>query len=924
MNWKPSIFKPKWQSSNADLRLESVSSEQHPDLIGSLFEIAGGDEDKRVRCAAIKRLHKLENILKLQAGEKDPEVSKLLAERIRQLAASSNESRPPLEFRMQVAETTTDRDLIEHLASHAPEPELRRAALARVERQGVLGDCSIGDDDAGIRDFAASRITQHTTLKRVIDSLRKTDKTLHAKLQARLHEELLAQADPEAVQAEAVRICSALESLALETGARDQAGLDGLHAAWKRVAGHVEAAMGGRYQRVCERLAAPPAPIAEPPAPIAEPAAPVAEPAAEAPAETIAESPAETPREETPETTDTGSAAESPQASEALLRMADAVRLYATENEQHPHLSSIDKLKQQLDEALTQCGPATEADHACYREASGVLQRLQSGIEQKRVANEEELDQARELLKQLESELEQGELHKALETRSALQLAIKGHGKNKEWQILNNRMNSMQARLRELRDWQHWSNNKIRKRLIAEMEVLPSADLHPDALLDRIKSLQQEWKNLEQSEQIPGDKKFSAAPWMGRKFNAAGHAAFDTAKPFLDKRSEIQSRHAQSLATFCAELEQLANADPVDWTALAKGLARGRRKLSSLNEVPANQRQKLARKLKAMLDKTNTVLQAHYQDVELEKMKLIRAASQLVHMAERSEAIAQAKALQSDWKAAGSLWRSKEQELWNQFRSHIDPLFDELKTQQASIRAADDERLAAQKALCAEMREILKNSDDLPALHGKVHGLQDSWRDIEHPDRKLQQQFQTLVEDYDKRVRKDEQMKVKAGRERLWLKSSLLHELVVSGRTAKGEISKKAMERVGGAWPAESSGDALEIHMDDACRHTLAGDAPALDDKELERNRSEARTLCITLEFLAGLPSPEEDRELRMKYQVDRLAESMSGARTRQPATDEALEAEKAWLGLYTLPEADFDAFGKRVQHALSAILEHS
>ncbi len=233
----------------------------------------------------------------------------------------------------------------------------------------------------------------------------------------------------------------------------------------------------------------------------------------------------------------------------------------------------------------------------------------------------------------------------------------------------------MQSRLRELRDWQHWSNNKIRKRLIAEMEVLPAADLHPDALLDRIKSLQLEWKNLEQSEQIPGDKKFSAAPWMWRKFSAAGHAAFDTAKPFLDKRSEIQSRHAQSLATFCAELEQLAQAEPLDYAALAKGVTRGRKKLQSLNDVPARQRQKLARKLKDALDKANAAVQTHYQAVELEKMKLIRAASQLVHLPERSEAISQAKSLQSSWKAAGSLWRSKEQELWNQFRAQLDPLF---------------------------------------------------------------------------------------------------------------------------------------------------------------------------------------------------------------------------------------------------------
>ncbi len=101
---------------------------------------------------------------------------------------------------MQVIEITSDRDLIEQLATHAPEAPLRRAAIAKVERQGVLGDCCMHDRDPENRKFAASRITQHTTLKRVMDGVRKTDKILYASLAQRLHEEQLEQAEPNAVQ----------------------------------------------------------------------------------------------------------------------------------------------------------------------------------------------------------------------------------------------------------------------------------------------------------------------------------------------------------------------------------------------------------------------------------------------------------------------------------------------------------------------------------------------------------------------------------------------------------------------------------------------------------------------------------------------------------------------------------------------------
>jgi hypothetical protein len=88
--------------------------------------------------------------------------------------------------------------------------------------------------------------------------------------------------------------------------------------------------------------------------------------------------------------------------------------------------------------------------------------------------------------------------------------------------------------------------------------------------------------------------------------------------------------------------------------------------------------------------------------------------------------------------------------------------------------------------------------------------------------------------------------------------------------------------------------------------------------------KAQARTLCIGLEFIAGLPSPDDDRDQRMQYQVDRLADSMSGKTVRQPATDEARDAETTWLGMYRLPESDFKAFGQRIKQALSVISESS
>ena len=182
------------------------------------------------------------------------------------------------------------------------------------------------------------------------------------------------------------------------------------------------------------------------------------------------------------------------------------------------------------------------------------------------------------------------------------------------------------------------------------------------------------------------------------------------------------------------------------------------------------------------------------------------------------------------------------------------------------------------------------------------------------------QSFQNMVTDYQQRVDKAEQQQVEKVRERWWLKSELLHELCVNGRTKKGEISKVKGKKVKNAWPDPGSEDELETGLDHACQEALAGNIDPLSEDEIESLRVRAKALCIGLEFIAGLPSPEEDREQRMKYQVDRLAESMSGEITRKPVADEALDAEKSWLGMYQLPAADFEAFGSRVKQALTAI----
>ena len=901
MNWKKQLFKPKWQHKDPSVRAAAVASDPDPELLIALGGICLEDDDTRVRMAAARRLDDLPALLKARHSEEDPAVLSGLNQRITALATSKAASRPPLEHRLGVLGESSDRELAEAIAASAPEAELRQAALVLIDRQGFLGDRAIADPDPATRRLAAAKISQQSTLKRVIDSIRTSDKSLHQELKERLHLERLADGHPEAVEHEALGICQSLEQFSIHSKQADPREINRLREAWTALGNGPTAVYLQRFERAIYRLAGGKQDPDEGTAVAG---------VSSTTDERLAEEPAKSDRQ------DVGMPAATP----GLMILLERMKAYRSAERMSPR--KVSQLQKDWGRAWSGIRDPGEADLAVQESATRVLRTLHSALEERTRAQGQQFNNLDGLLNRLEAELKEGELHKALLTRSEIQKTGKEVVHDRRWKAVQQALNRHQVRLRELREWQHWSNDKIRKRLILEMTALPASGLHPDAVLARIKELRANWKELEQSEQIPGDRHYAAAPSMWRKFNAAGRAAFEATKPFLDKRSEIRKRHLGEMKQLCRRMEAMIAEDQPDWPKLKSAIAKAGRELRALDEIPARSRHQMARRLKQTLDKANAVMQSNYAEIEKHKLKLVRAAAQLTHHTDRDEAIRQAKALQSEWKAAGQLWRSREQKLWKLFRESIDPLFKQLKAAQESQREEYREHLEAQKQLCDSLGDLLKLEDDaLNQQQGKIRGLQDSWRDIPHPDKRLQRQFQRDLETFQARIKAYQRRVKQATRQRWWQKAELLHEAETAAR--KPAPDKAKMVSLCEQWPETSCPEQMDDWLD-ARRDALMEN----DDKALPPSQDQgvieqkARTLCIQLEFLAGLPSPKADRDHRMKYQVDRLSDSLSKSGDRLPALEETHRAETEWLTLPWLSRRKYLAFRKRIQAALDEIYQ--
>lgn len=941
MSWKEKLFKPKWQHKNPDIRLKAVSSERHPRLTELLPEIALTDEDSRVRLAALKRLSQLNQIQAVLDQEQDKKILEVAAQRLRQLASSTDDKRPSLMERIGTVARNSDRALLEQVASHAPEAELRQAALRKVTRQGFLGDRAITDPDGETRKLAASRITQQSTLERVIKELRTRDKQLFLALTEQLHQKQLKARKPEAVEVEAIRLCEQLEAFSIKPPEDIDQAVDGIKTAWASLNDQVSEQLQNRFDHLCEVLMSP---AAEQPADdeksVGQMKLLISDLESLSDVEDVQQlasrlsSNQQRAQQLSIQEVDSELADKHQERYQTVVKRLEELTanqppsVHLKKASEHiarhagktPTRKKLNQLISSWQKQWTGIQDPNPQEQLLNTRTSQVLTELEAAVQNQEQQEGKLFERAENLLANLGEKLEDGELTESLTIRGELLGLGKQLSANKQWAALRGQLSGLQLKLRELRDWQHWANNKIRKRMIEEIEALPIAELHPDAVLQTIRKAQKEWKALEQSEQIPGDKHFATPPWMWRKFNGVCHQAYEIAKPYFEKKSEIQQRHEDEINTFVEQMRTANQSDNKDWPALQKNLFKARKTLRSLGEIPAKSRQAVAKQLKQVMDETQSLLNGHYEVVEKEKIKLIRAAEQLTHVHDRDEAIAQAKSLQAKWKNVGSLWRSKEQKLWLQFRAPMDPLFEALKADAKEQKAAQQAEVQEQKALCQELEELLKlDINELSAQSGKVQGLDDQWHQIKRPLKHLQNRFSQNLEAYQKKLRQLEQQTRNLSRQRWQEKASLLHQL--ESAIADGKADDKLYAKLGKQWPGdENTGEELDHSLDQ--RFTRLQENKSLPEDDVEQTIETARLLCIQLEFLSGLASPEEEKETRMRYQVERLSNTLTRSGQQISSTEEGMQVEQLWFQLGYLPVAYYKPFKARIDAALKELLK--
>ncbi|MEZ5581991.1 MAG: hypothetical protein R3F37_03670 [Candidatus Competibacteraceae bacterium] len=170
------FFKPKTQKNDPQARLKRVQNLPFGDP--QLAEFAQQDADSGVRRAAVNRLTDLQLLQRISQTDTSLPIKETAVARFRALLAGTAIPPPTLQERLTRVSSLDD-ELTRFLVHHAKEPELRLAALERIEDETFQTRIAIDDNNANVRLAALAHVHKAAHLEEIVKHSRNRDKRLY-------------------------------------------------------------------------------------------------------------------------------------------------------------------------------------------------------------------------------------------------------------------------------------------------------------------------------------------------------------------------------------------------------------------------------------------------------------------------------------------------------------------------------------------------------------------------------------------------------------------------------------------------------------------------------------------------------------------------------------------------------------------------
>jgi hypothetical protein len=471
------------------------------------------------------------------------------------------------------------------------------------------------------------------------------------------------------------------------------------------------------------------------------------------------------------------------------------------------------------------------------------------------------------------------------------------------------RVQSLDAKLAELKEWKDYAAAPKRAELIAEMEALVGSTEPPPVLAGRIRDLRAQWKTISK-----GIVSESQEEW--ERFDRAAESAYQPCREYFEAQARVRADNAErrrSVQQRLLAFEGTQEGEQADWRAIAQVLREARQEWYGISPVNRAALKPIETEFEASLGRLEARLDAWHAQNVAAKQALIERAQALLAMEDPRATLDALRSLQQQWKSVGPAPRGQEQSLWNAFCKHGDAAYQQVQQASAQQLAGLEAARTRALALCESIEQLAMLTG--PALHALAQSLP-QWREEFESLGELPRPDQRRIYDrYERALRRcqaalADQRRRDAGQsmDNLLEAARLVHAYgwaVAGGAVApEAESLRQAAEAfIAGVqqWP-KGGAQALKALWEQAAG-TARADAAA--------NEKRLRTLCIRAEIFCGLESPAEDQALRREYQLQRLVQAMGHPQEPDPNELDTLSLE--WIRIGPIEGGAYDALLQRL-----------
>jgi len=519
-----------------------------------------------------------------------------------------------------------------------------------------------------------------------------------------------------------------------------------------------------------------------------------------------------------------------------------------------------------------------------------VLAAGKKAIEQFDVVKDKLKAQEAELLKRLRGkindigvEIEGGHLKVSNQLLKDANQILKQLPQNKIMRY-QQELRKLAAQIDELRDWQGFATTPKKEQLCREMEGLIGSGEDLQELSNQIKKIQEEWRKLGYS-----DKDSSRDLW--NRFKVASDKAYEPCKVHFRELAVTRAKNLESRESICQQLEAYIKDyawEEADWKAVNEVYEVAKQEWRRYSPVDRKKGKSIQRRFDGSLDALRDKLQSEYSANENLRRKIIDDAEKLLELPDIQQAIAQAKKLQQQWKEAGMVSRRNDQKLWKHFRAVCDRLFERRDQEREAAKSEKEEEILRSRVICEQIENLLEVGDR--SVEGVTVALKQLQKEFDElsPGGQVVKRYKAACDHVYSGL---QALRIEARQERfveLWRQVELLDELeaslLASGslmqagilEEQRGEVEEKPVR----SWDSEveqqlpeGSAGLLKKRYEQVAGLRESGSRVTTD--LLEQNRERLSQLCIQLEILGGVESPEEDRQKRIEMQVSRLSNGL-------------------------------------------------